>query len=110
MSNLEFPSVVDRLTEKYIESVRKHEDEVIAKRCEELNIPVPTEDMIGQYRFGPFLQVTDHNFNRYIYYNNGSKGGLFVVGFVSYQEMHPTKFDLSIYTSVVTEEPEHLKL
>jgi len=109
MSELKFP-LLDSFMEEHLNKVKQYEDDVIIKRCEELDIPTPSAELIVQYRFNPFIQISDHNFNRYLYFNDGTKGGKFVVGFVTHQEMHPSKLDFSMYTSVITEEPEHLKL
>jgi hypothetical protein len=109
MSKLKFPDV-DELMEKHIERVRDYETSVITGRCMELDIPIPSDELLGEYRFNPFILITDHNFNKYLYFNDGTKSGKFVVGFVTHQEMHPTKLDFSMYTSVITEEPQHLKL
>lgn len=109
MSELIFP-LLDELTQNHFNEAIKHENEVIRLRCEELGIPIPSIELRADYRFNPFMQIADHNFNRYLYFNDGTKGGTFIVGFVTHQEYHPTKLDISMYTTVVTEEPLHLKL
>lgn len=97
------------LNREFIEKINKTKDEAIKYRCKKLNIPVPSEANLKS-RFDKFRMESHQDKGEALYYNDGSKNGVFIVAFrVGDYESNPINFDFRFNFYVLDVEPDWCK-
>lgn len=103
------------MVERAADNINSQKEELLKRRMEQLKIPIPTKEELLKTRFNPLLGV-QHDGAEYYYFNDGTKNGLFIIGF---GQMNSGSFDFTkgvenqkfkIDLPIILEEPEFLKL
>lgn len=98
--------LTDDMNNELINSINEKKEAILKERCESLGLPIPNLKTREQ-RFNPFLLEQHKGFGELYYYNDGTKNGLFIVGFTDLippEHFMSTKIDIKF--EVINEEPE----
>lgn len=98
---------IEELQEKLIQGFLKKKDDLIEARLTELGIQKPEK-----CRFNPLLREQHEGFGELYYYNDGTKNGLFIIGFkdIPFNLDTYSKLEMKIEQEYFTDEPNWNKI
>lgn len=109
--------ILEKLTEYLIDSFLERKEEIVRQALLKKGIdPEVYERNIleRRTRFNPLLIEKHEGKGEFIYYNNGTANGLFIIGFgdieFTYYNMQKNCSELGLKQNIIEEEPDFLKI